>query len=159
MELKFVDVDPSGFNLVLGQSHFIKTVEDVYEAIVSSSPSIKFGVAFCEASGDSLIRYDGNDPKCQEKAVDVASKVGAGHLFVLVLKDSYPINIMEKLRAVPEVVTLFCASANPVQVVVAETDQGRGVLGVIDGGSPKGVEKESDKENRRVFLRKIGYKR
>jgi adenosine/AMP kinase len=159
MEVEEVQLDPKGFNLVLGQSHFIKTVEDVYEAIVSSSQSVKFGVAFCEASGELLIRYDGNDNECQKKAIEIAQKVAAGHFFAVVLRDAFPINVMEKLRAVPEVVSLFCATANPVQVIVAKTNQGRGVLGVVDGSPPKGVESEQDKEHRREFLRKIGYKR
>lgn len=160
MELHLIPVAiPDGANLILGQSHFIKTVEDVYEAVVNTNPNIRFGLAFNEASGPCLIRHDGNDENLRQIAVETAQAIGAGHLFVLFLKDGFPINLTGRLQGVPEVVRLFCATANPVQVIVAQSEQGRGVLGVIDGSSPKGVEDEDGIAWRRDFLRKIGYKR
>lgn len=160
MDLNLVPLAiPPDANLILGQSHFIKTVEDVYEAVVNTNPSIKFGVAFNEASGPCLIRHDGNDEALRQAAIDAAQAIGAGHIFVLFLRDGFPINLTSRLKDVPEVVRLFCATANPVQVIVAESEQGRGILGVIDGFSPKGVEGEADIAWRRDFLRKIGYKR
>ena len=150
---------PDGGNLILGQSHFIKTVEDIYEAIVNTVPQMKFGIAFNEASGPCLTRADGNDEALQALAVRNAAAVAAGHTFVVVMRDGYPINILGRLKDVPELCSIFCATANPVQVVVAESDQGRGVLGVIDGSSPKGVESSEDAAKRRGFLRAIGYKR
>jgi uncharacterized protein len=160
MELKTVRLEiPENGNVILGQSHFIKTVEDVYEAIVNTVPQMKFGVAFCEASGACLIRFDGNDEALKALAVKNAGAVAAGHTFVVCMQDGYPINLLSRLKEVPEVVGLFCATANPVEVVVAETGQGRGVLGVIDGEKPKGVEGPEDAEWRHGLLRKIGYKR
>ena len=160
MELKLVPLEiPEGGNLILGQSHFIKTVEDIYEAIVNTVPQMKFGVAFNEASGPCLTRVDGNDEALKSMAARNAGAVGAGHTFVVVLRDGYPINILGRIKDVPEVCTIFCATANPVQAVVAESDGGRGVLGVIDGVSPKAVESGEDAEKRRAFLRMIGYKR
>jgi adenosine/AMP kinase len=160
MELKLVPLEiPEGGNLILGQSHFIKTVEDVYEAIVNTVPQMKFGVAFNEASGPCLTRADGNDEALTKLAVKNASALGAGHIFVVVMRDGYPINVLGRIKDVPEVCNIFCATANPVQVVVAESDQGRGVLGVIDGSVPAGVEGPEDAEKRRGFLRMIGYKR
>jgi adenosine/AMP kinase len=160
MELKLVPLEvPEGANLILGQSHFIKTVEDVYEALVNTVPQMKFGVAFNEASGPCLIRVDGNDEAMREVAVKNAAAVGAGHIFVVVMRDGYPINVLGRVKDTPEVCNIFCATANAVQVVVAESEQGRGVLGVIDGASPKGVETAADEAARRNFLRKIGYKR
>ena len=160
MELKTVPLEiPDGGNVILGQSHFIKTVEDIYEAIVNTVPQMKFGVAFNEASGPCLTRVDGNDPALQEMAARNASAVAAGHTFVVVMRDGYPINILGRIKDVPEVCSIFCATANPVQVVVAESDQGRGVLGVIDGVPPKGVETAEDAAKRKSFLRAIGYKR
>jgi adenosine/AMP kinase len=150
---------PEGGNLILGASHFIKTVEDLYEAIVNTAPQMKFGIAFNEASGPCLIRVDGNDESLKELAVRNAQAVGAGHSFVIVMKDGFPINILGRIKDVPEVVNLFCATANPVEVIVAQSDQGRGILGVIDGSSPNGVETEDDAKWRHGFLRKIGYKR
>jgi adenosine/AMP kinase len=150
---------PKDSNIVLGQSHFIKTVEDIYEAMVNSAPNIKFGVAFCEASGPCLIRHDGTDEPMRAAAVEMARAVSAGHFFAVVMRDVFPINVLRSLRATPEVCSIFCATANPVQVIVAETEQGRGVMGVIDGYAPKGVEKDEHAEQRRGFLRKIGYKR
>jgi len=160
MELKLVPLDiPEGGNLILGQSHFIKTLEDIYEAIVNTVPQMKFGVAFNEASGPCLVRVDGNDDALKALAAKNASALAAGHIFVVVMRDGYPINILGRIKDVPEVCGIFCATANPVQAVVAETDEGRGVLGVIDGSRPKGVETSEDAEKRRGFLRMIGYKR
>lgn len=160
MELQIVPVAvPEGTNVIVGQSHFIKTVEDIYEAVVNTNPNIRFGVAFNEASGPCLIRHDGNDEGLRQSAIAAAEAIGAGHVFVLCLKDGFPINLTGRLKDVPEIVRLFCATANPLQVIVAQSEQGRGVLGVIDGASPKGVEGEADIQWRRDFLRKIGYKR
>lgn len=160
MELKLVPLEiPEGGNVILGQSHFIKTVEDIYEAIVNTVPQMKFGVAFNEASGPCLTRVDGNDESLQAMAARNAGAVAAGHTFVVVMTDGYPINILGRIKDVPEVCGIFCATANPVQVVVAENEQGRGVLGVIDGSMPKGVEGPEETEKRRGFLRMIGYKR
>src|SRR5690242_14471430 len=153
MELKLVPLEiPEGGNLILGQTHFIKTVEDIYEAIVNTVPQMKFGVAFNEASGPCLTRADGNDETLQALAVRNASALAAGHIFVVVMRDGYPINILGRIKDVPEVCSIFCATANPVQVVVAESEQGRGVLGVIDGSSPKGVESPDDVAKRKSFL-------
>ena len=160
MELKQVPLRiPEGCNIVVGQSHFIKTAEDLYELVVTGCPHAKFGVAFCEASGPCLIRVEGNDPELRRSATENAAAVGAGHTFVLVLKDAFAINILNAVKSCPEVCGIYCASANPVVVIVAETDAGRGVLGVVDGAAPRGVESEADAEARRSFLRKIGYKR
>jgi hypothetical protein len=160
MELKIVPLEiPEGGNLILGQTHFIKTVEDVYEAIVNAVPQIKFGVAFNEASGPCLTRVDGNDDALKALAARNAAVVAAGHIFVVALREGYPINVLGRIKDVPEVCSIFCATANPAQVVVAESEQGRGVLGVIDGFPPKGVESAEDAEKRREFLRMIGYKR
>lgn len=160
MELKAVRLEiPDGVNLILGQSHFIKTVEDIYEAIVNTNPSMKFGIAFNEASGACLTRVDGNDDALMDLAAFNAGQVAAGHTFVVVMRNGFPINVLGRIRDVPEVVNIFCATANPVEVIVAETEQGRGVLGVVDGASPKGVEGPDGKEWRHSFLRKIGYKR
>ena len=160
MELKIVRLEiPENGNLIMGHSHFIKTVEDLYEAMVNTVPQMKFGVAFNEASGPCLTRVDGNDAALKEMATRNATAVGAGHLFVITMREAYPINVTNIIQTTPEVCTIFCATANPVEVIVAETEQGRGVLGVIDGSSPKGVESDDDARNRREFLRKIGYKR
>ena len=150
---------PEGGNLILGQTHFIKSVEDIYEAIVNTVPQMKFGIAFNEASGPCLTRGDGNDEALKALAVKYASTLAAGHIFVVVMRDGYPINVLGRIKDVPEVCSIFCATANPVEVVVAESEQGRGVIGVIDGSSPKGVETPEDVEKRRGFLRMIGYKR
>jgi len=150
---------PDNANIVLGQSHFIKTVEDLYEAMVNSAPHIKFGVAFNEASGPCLTRGDGNDNDLRQAALDIASVVGAGHFFAVVMRDGFPINTLKAIQAAPEVCNIFCATANPVEVIVAETEQGRGVLGVIDGSSPRGIETAEHISQRQEFLRKIGYKR
>ena len=143
----------------MGQSHFIKSVEDIYEALVTSMPGLKFGVAFVEASGKALIRFDGTDKELAELASGYASRIGAGHAFVVVLSGAFPINVLNRLKAVEEVVQIFCATSNPATVVVADTGKGRGVLGVVDGVSPKGIEGPQDEQERREFLRKIGYKR
>jgi hypothetical protein len=150
---------PQGTNLILGQAHFIKTVEDIYETLVSNSPSIKFGIAFCESSGPALIRYDGNDKLLTDITVDFAQRLSAGHIFVILLGNAYPINVLNRIKAVEEVVNIYCATANAVEVILAETEQGRGVLGVIDGVKSSGVEGEKEKNEREDFLRKIGYKR
>ena len=150
---------PEGANLVLGQSHFIKTAEDLYEALVNAVPGIRFGVAFCEASGPCLIRAEGNDSDLVQAAVANAQNIGAGHTFVVLMKNAFPINVLGRIKDVPEVCTIFCASANPVEVLVAQSAQGRGIVGVIDGSGPKGVEGEEDRAARYAFLRKIGYKK
>jgi hypothetical protein len=150
---------PEGSQLILGQSHFIKTVEDIYEALTTSMPGIKFGVAFCEASGKALVRYDGSDEEATSTARKFASLLGAGHCFVVVLKGAFPINVLNRLKGVEEVAGIHCATSNPVTVVVVDTGKGRGILGVVDGVSPKGSETELDKKERHEFLRKIGYKR
>lgn len=149
---------PADANLVFGQSHFIKTVEDLYEALVGSSPHLKFGIAFCEASGPRLVRRAGNDPELVTAAVASALSVGAGHTFVVFLRDGFPVNVLNQIKTVPEVCRIFCATANPVQVIVAVTDQGRGVLGVVDGEPPLGVETDADEAARIRLLRQIGYK-
>lgn len=160
MELLSVRLEiPEGANIIFGQSHFIKTVEDLYEVIVSTVPQMKFGVAFCEASGACLVRRDGNDTALIDCAVRNALAIGAGHSFLIVLLEGFPINILNRIKDVPEVAQVFCATANPVEVIVAQSEQGRGVLGVIDGSSPKGVEGDPDAEWRHGLLRKIGYKR
>ncbi len=150
---------PADCNVVIGQSHFIKTVEDLYEAIVTSVPQAAFGLAFCEASGPSLVRGDGNDEGLEAQAIETARAIGAGHVFVLYLRNAYPVNVLNRIKDCPEVCRVFCATANPLEVLVAESAQGRGVVGVIDGSSPKGVEQPADREARKGFLRAIGYKR
>ena len=160
MELSTVRLEiPEDGNLILGQTHFIKSVEDLYEALVNTVPQMKFGVAFNEASGPCLTRVDGNDDALKLLAAQNATAIAAGHIFVIVMRDGYPINVLTRIKDVPEVCSIFCATANPVEVVVAQSEQGRGVLGVIDGSSPKGVESAEDAQKRREFLRKIGYKR
>jgi uncharacterized protein len=160
MELKAIRLEiPENGNIILGQSHFIKTVEDLYEAIVNTVPAMKFGIAFNEASGACLTRVDGNDPDLIANATRNAQAIAAGHTFLIAMRDGYPINVLGRVRDIPEVCSIFCATANPVEVILAETEQGRGVLGVIDGSSPKGVEGEADREWRHGLLRKIGYKR
>jgi len=159
MELKLVKIEvPEDCNVILGTSHFIKTVEDLYEALVNTVPGIKFGIGFCESSGKCLVRHEGNDPDLRKLAIEAAEKLSAGHSFVIFMKNAYPINVTQRIKTVPEVCTIHCATANPVQVVVAETDQGRGILGVVDGQATKGVEDEDEIRWRKEFLRKIGYK-
>ena len=157
IDLVPVDV-PEGLNLILGQAHFIKTVEDLYEALVGSSPHLRFGVAFCEASGPRLVRRAGNDDDLVELAVRHALAIGAGHSFVVFLREGFPVNVLNQVKSVPEVCRVYCATANPVQVLVAVTDQGRGILGVVDGESPLGVETAADEQDRKRLLRDIGYK-
>lgn len=162
MELKLEVVkvkNPQNLNIIIGQSHFIKTVEDIAEVLVSSVPGVKFGLAFCEASGATLIRSEGNDQSLKTLAVDNANSIGAGHTFFIVLKDAFPINVLNQIKMVSEVCRIFCATANPVEIIVAGTEQGRGIMGVIDGASPKGVEADDQVIWRKEFLRKIGYKR
>ncbi len=149
---------PEGANLIIGQTHFIKTAEDMHELVVNTVPQAKFGVAFNEASGPCLVRSEGNDAVLKEAAVQNALAIGAGHVFVMLIRDAYPVNLLGRIKDCWEVCSVFCATANPVQVVVAETEQGRGVMGVIDGFPPKGRETEADVQHRREFLRKIGYK-
>jgi adenosine/AMP kinase len=160
MNLELVPVAiPDGTNVIIGQSHFIKTVEDLYELLATGVPQAAFGIAFSEASGACLIRVDGNDDGLKSAAVDAAKALAAGHTFVVYLRNAYPINVLNRIKDCPEVCRIFCATANPLQVVVAQSDQGRGILGVIDGASPAGVEQDPDREWRVGFLRKIGYKR
>ena len=159
MELKTVQIENSNdYNFVLGQTHFIKTCEDVHETLVCAIPGIKFGFAFCESSGPRLVRFTGTDDELVKLAIQNMEKISAGHVFILFLRDVFPINILKTLWNVPEIVRFFCATANPVQVILAESDQGRGVLGVIDGESTLGVETENDIKERKQFLRDIGYK-
>jgi adenosine/AMP kinase len=159
MELKLIPIEnPDELNLILGQSHFIKTVEDLHEALVTAIPGIQFGLAFCEASGPCLIRHSGTNEELEAIAVRNAEAIGAGHSFIVFLKDAFPINVMHAVKRVPEVCHIFCATSNPVQVILAEGEAGAGILGVIDGASPKGVETDDDIACRREFLRAIGYK-
>jgi adenosine/AMP kinase len=159
MELKKVPVDnPEQLNFILGQSHFIKTVEDLYEAIVGTVPGAKFGLAFCEASDVCLVRHAGTDDELIALAQKNALSIGAGHSFIIFLRDMFPVNILNAIKTVPEVCRIFCATANPVEVIVAESQMGRGIMGVIDGFAPKGVEGEDDIARRKSFLRAIGYK-
>ncbi len=160
MELETVQIEkPDDVNLILGQTHFIKTVEDIYEAVVTSVPGVEFGIAFCEASADCLIRSDGTDDELRGLAVKNAERIAAGHTFVILMRGAYPINLLPRIKSVPEVCNIFAATANALQVIVAISEQGRGIMGVIDGESPKGVETEEQAEERKEFLRKIGYKR
>jgi adenosine/AMP kinase len=159
MELTSVSMEiPEGANLILGQSHFIKTAEDIYEAVVNTVPGAKFAVAFNEASGPCLVRVEANDDELRRAAIANAQAIGAGHVFVLLVRQAYPINLLTRVQDCFEVCSIYCASANPVEVIVAQTAQGRGVLGVVDGSSPKGVEGAEDAQHRREFVRKIGYK-
>ena len=160
MEFKNVKMEtPEGANIIIGQTHLIKSVEDLYEVMVGTVPNAKFGIAFCEASCDRLVRKDGNDKEMIEVAVRNASSIAAGHTFVIVMKDAFPINVLNAIKNCPEVCSIFCATANPVEVVIAETELGRGIMGVIDGFIPKGVEDEQDIRNRKALLRKLDYKR
>lgn len=159
MEIKSVKLEnPDGLNLILGQSHFIKTVEDLYEILVSSIPGIQFGLAFCEASGPCLIRHTGTNEDLRQLAIRNAKAIGAGHSFIIFLKDAFPINILNAVKHCQEVAGIFCATANTVEVIVAESKMGRGILGVVDGQSPKEIETDEDIQKRKDFLRKIGYK-
>ena len=159
METVLVNVKvPTECNAIFGQSHFVKTVEDLYEALVNAVPNIKFGIAFCEASGPCLVRVDGNDNDLRELASKTASEVAAGHTFIIFMRNAYPVNVLDKVKAVPEVCNVFVATANPFQIILAQTEQGRGVLGVVDGYSAKGIESENDVRDRKSLLRRIGYK-
>jgi adenosine/AMP kinase len=160
-ELTFLTVPiekPEDLNLILGQAHFIKTVEDLYETLAGSSPHLRFGIAFCESSGPRLVRRAGNDAELVELAVRDAQAIGAGHSFLVFLREGYPVNVLNQVKQVPEVCRIYCATANAVEVVLAETAQGRAILGVVDGGSPLGVETEEDVAARKTLLREIGYK-
>ncbi|WNZ28397.1 MAG: adenosine-specific kinase [Candidatus Bathyarchaeota archaeon] len=159
MNLETVKVEvPDNCNVILGSAHFIKTVEDIYEAVVNAVPTVKFGVAFCEASGPCLVRVEGNNEELKTTASEHALKLSCGHSFIVFLKDAYPINVLDKIKQVPEVCNVHAATANPLEVIVVETEQGRGILGVIDGFKSKGIEIEKDTKDRKEFLRKIGYK-
>ncbi len=159
IKLDVVDIrPPEGCNVVLGISHFIKTVEDIYEAIVNTVPGAKFGIAFAEASGPCLVRHEGTDEELRKLAAETMLRLACGHTFLIIMRGMYPINIMSRLKSVPEVCTILAATANPLQVIVAETEQGRGVIGVVDGYKSKGIEDEQHIRERREFLRKIGYK-
>lgn len=159
MEILTVSIEkPEEINFILGQSHFIKTVEDLHEALINSMPGIKFGIAFCEASGPCLIRHSGTEPDMIELAKVNALRLSAGHCFIIFLKDAFPLNVLNSIKNVNEVCTIYCATANPTEVIVAESDLGRGILGVIDGYKSKGIEDDNDIEQRKLLLRKIGYK-
>ena len=159
MDIKSVRIEkPDDMNFILGQSHFIKTVEDLYEAIVQTAPQMKFGIGFCESSGPALARFAGNEPRLVELAKRNALALSCGHAFIIFMEGGFPLNILNTIKNVPEVCQVFCATANPVEVIVAESEQGRGILGVIDGVKTRGVESESDIQVRKEFLRKIGYK-
>ncbi len=160
MELISIKIDaPPDTNLILGSTHFIKSVEDLYEVLVTSVPGIRFGLAFCEASGKCLIRSEGNDEELKKAAENNAFSIGCGHSFLIFMRNAYPINVLNAIKNLQEVCGIFCATANPVEVIISKTQQGRGILGVIDGESPKGIETEKDVQERKNFLRTIGYKR
>lgn len=159
MDIKVIDLKwPADCNIIVGQAHFIKTVEDLAEILISAVPGIEYGVAFCEASGPSLIRSEGNNQELVGAAVKCAQQAGAGHSFYVVIKNAYPINVLNQIKACQEVARVFCATANPLQLLVVETNQGRGIIGVVDGSSPSGVETEKDKADRKALLRKFNYK-
>lgn len=159
MDIKKIKIDvPEGMNIILGQSHFIKTVEDLYEAVINTVPQAKFGLAFSEASGDCMVRYAGNDDDLEVMAREKMLEIAAGHSFLIYLKDAFPINVTQRIMTVPEVVNLFCATANPIEVLIVESEQGRGIIGVIDGFSPKKIESGEDIKIRKKFIRDIGYK-
>ena len=158
-EFKTVKIEvPKDCNVVLGMAHFIKTIEDLYEALINAVPSIKFGIGFCESSGPCLVRHEGNDEELRRLAAEKALEIACGHSFIIFMKNAYPINVLDKIRMVPEVCTIYAATSNPLEVIIAETKQGRGILGVIDGLKSKGIETEKDTKARKEFLRKIGYK-
>jgi len=159
LEFKIVKVEPpTNSNVILGMAHFIKTAEDLYEALVNSVPAIKFGLGFCESSGPCLVRHEGNDEELRQLAAEKAFEIGCGHCFIIYLKNAYPINVLDRVKAVPEVCTIFAATANPLDIVVAETEQGKGIMGVIDGFRTRGIENSENMAERKSFLRKIGYK-
>lgn len=159
MEIKKIKIiPPQGINVICGQTHFIKTVEDLYEALVNSVPEIKFGIGFCEASGPCLVRYEGNEPELVNLAKEYAYKISAGHFFIIFLKNAYPLNVLDKIKNCPEIINIFCATANPIELLYVEDEQGKGIIGVIDGFASKGIEDEKARKERYEFLRKIGYK-
>jgi adenosine/AMP kinase len=159
LEFKTVKIEvPEGCNVIFGMAHFIKTIEDLYEALVNAVPNIKFGIGFCESSGPCLVRHEGNDEELRRLAAEKAYEIACGHSFIIFVKNAYPINVSDKIKNVPEVCTIYAATANPLEVVIVETENGRGVVGVIDGLKSKGIEKEEDIRARKSFLRKIGYK-
>ncbi len=152
-------VPPQDANVILGQAHFIKTAEDLHEALVNAVPTVKFGLAFCESSGPCLVRTEGNDDELKQMAAEKALELACGHCFLIVMRNAYPVNVLDKIKSVPEICGVFAATANPLEVVIAETEQGRGVMGVVDGFRSEGIESEADLKERRAFLRKIGYKK
>ena len=159
LELKLIEIKkPEDVNLILGQSHFIKTVEDIYEVMMNNVPGIRFGLGFAESSGACKVRVEGNDSELKKIAADNCLALGAGHSFIIFMRNAFPINILNAVKNIPEVCNVYCATANPLKVIVAEADGGRGILGVIDGATPKGIENDSDRAWRKEFLRKIGYK-
>ncbi len=159
LEFKTVKIQPPpDCNIILGQAHFIKTAEDLYEAMVNAVPNVKFGLGFCESSGPCLVRSEGNDPELRRLAAEKALEIGCGHSFIIILKNAYPINVLDKVKAIPEVCTILAATANPLEIVIAETEQGRGIIGAVDGSRSKGIETEENVRERREFVRKIGYK-
>lgn len=159
LEFKTVKIDvPEGSNIILGMAHFIKTVEDLYEALVNAVPNIKFGVGFCESSGPCLVRHEGNDDELKQLAAKKAYEISCGHSFIIFLKNAYPLNVLDNVKKVPEVCTVYAATANPIEVIIAETEQGSGIVGVVDGLASKGIETSADIEQRKEFLRRIGYK-
>jgi adenosine/AMP kinase len=159
VEFKTLKVEPpKECNVIVGMAHFIKTVEDLYEAMVNAVPLIKFGLGFCESSGPCLVRTEGNDPELRRLAAEKAFEIGCGHSFIIIMKNAYPINVLDKVKAVPEVCTIFAATANPLEIIIAETEQGMGIIGVVDGFKCKGVESAENVRERREFVRKIGYK-
>jgi hypothetical protein len=159
LEFKIVKITPpADTNIILGQAHFIKTAEDLYEALVNAVPNIKFGVGFCESSGPCLVRHEGNDLELRRLAAEKAFEIACGHSFLIIMRNAYPINVLDKVKATSETCTIFAATANPLEVVIAETEQGRGIMGVIDGSKSRGIETEENVRERKAFLRKIGYK-
>ena len=159
LDFKIVKIEvPEDCNVILGMAHFIKTVEDLYEALVNAVPNIKFGIGFCESSGPCLVRHEGNDEELRQMAAKKAYKIACGHSFVIFLKNAYPVNVLDKIKNVPEVCTIYAATANPLEVIIVETEQGKGIIGVTDGLKSKGIETEEDIKARKEFLRKIGYK-
>jgi uncharacterized protein len=159
LDLKIVKIEPAkDCNIILGMAHFIKTAEDLYEALVNSVPNIQFGVGFCESSGPCLVRHEGTDPELRRLAADKALEIGCGHSFLIFIRNAYPLNVLDKIKKVPEVCTIYAATANPLEVLIVETSQGRSIIGVVDGQKSKGIETENDVLERRQFLRKIGYK-
>jgi uncharacterized protein len=159
LELKTVKIEPpKDCNTIVGMAHFIKTVEDLYEALVNAVPNIKFGIGFCESSGPCLVRHEGNDEKLRRSAAEKAFEIACGHSFIIFMKNAYPINVLDKIKKTPETCTIYAATANPLEIIIAETEQGRGIIGVVDGSKSKGIETEEDIKARKEFLRKIGYK-